>query len=168
MTESTTPAPEESEVLRQAIDTFQAYSGTILLSFAKHGQGVRNTVARNFIARGMNCTLSIYAVWKAGSEQDAWILHRSLLDRLFLLHHLAETDGFAGFEEYSFIAMYEARHQLLSDPEMSGKTPQRLKEIQEKNQSRVCALGSCIDLATTMPQRTCIRWPVMARRTSQL
>lgn len=136
MTESNAPSPEESEVLHQAIETFRVYSGIVLLSFAKHGQGLRDMVARNFIARGMSCTQSIYAVWKAGSEQDAWILHRSLLDRLLHLHQLAETDGFADFEEHSFLAMYEARHQLLSDPDMRGKAPPSLKELQKKDRSR--------------------------------
>ena len=74
MTEANSQPPSESEVLRQAIETFRVYSGVVLLSFAKHGQGLRDTVARNFIARGMSCTQSIYAVWRAGSEQDAWIL----------------------------------------------------------------------------------------------
>ncbi|MFY4727465.1 DUF5677 domain-containing protein [Nitrospira sp. BLG_2] len=141
MTESITPVPEEPEVLHQTIDTFRVYSGIVLLSFAKHGQELRNTVARNFIARGMSCTQSIYAVWKTGSEQDAWILHRSLLDRLFHLHHLAETEGFTGFEEHSFLAMYEARHQLLSDPDMSRKAPRSLNEIQEKDRSRYEAIS---------------------------
>lgn len=78
---------------------------------------------RNFIARGMSCTQSIFGVWKAGSEQDAWILHRSLLDRLFHLHYLGDTDSFAEFDEYSLLSMYQARHKLLSDPDMRRKVP---------------------------------------------
>jgi len=136
MTESNAPSPEESEVLHQAIETFRVYCGVVLLSFARYGQGLRETVARNFIARGMSCTQSIYAVWKAGSEQDAWILHRSLLDRLLHLHYLGETDGFSDFEEHSFRSIYEARHQLLSDPDMRGKAPPSLKELQKKNRPR--------------------------------
>jgi hypothetical protein len=136
MTESDTAFPEESEALHQTIETFRVYSGVILLSFTKHGQGLRDTVARNFIARGMSCTQSIYAVWKAGSEQDAWILHRSLLDRLLHLHHLGETDGFLDFEEHSFLSMYEARDKLLSDPDMREKTPPSLKELQKKDRPR--------------------------------
>lgn len=136
MTEANSQPPSESEVLRQAIETFRVYSGVVLLSFAKHGQGLRDTVARNFIARGMSCTQSIYAVWRAGSEQDAWILHRSLLDRLLHLHHLGQTDGFSEFEEFSFLSMYESRHQLLSDPDMSAKAPPSLKELQKLDRPR--------------------------------
>lgn len=136
MTESHTASAEEPDVFHEAIETFRVYSGVVLLSFAKHGQGLRDTVARNFIARGMTCTQSIYAVWKAGSEQDAWILHRSLVDRLLHLHHLGETDAFSDFEEHSFLSTYEARHQLLSDPDMRGKVPPSLKELQKKDRSR--------------------------------
>lgn len=141
MTEEHVPSPPESEALHQAIETFRVYSGVVLLSFAKHGQGLRDTVARNFIARGMSCTQSIYAVWKAGSEQDAWILHRSLLDRLLHLHHLGETDGFSDFEEHSFLSMYEARQQLLSDPDMGGKVPPSLKKLQQRNRPRYDAIS---------------------------
>ncbi|MBA4391740.1 MAG: hypothetical protein C0399_12505 [Syntrophus sp. (in: bacteria)] len=140
-TEVNLQPPDEPEVLQQAIETFRVYSGVVLLSFAKHGQGLRDTVARNFIARGMSCTQSIYAVWRAGSEQDAWILHRSLLDRLLHLHHLSETDGFVDFEEHSFLSMYEARHQLLSDPDMSRKVPSSLKELQKRDRPRYDAIS---------------------------
>ena len=84
----------------------------------------------------MTCTQNIFAVWKAGSEQDAWILHRSLLDRLLHLHHLNETNGFSDFEDYSFLSMYKARHQLLSDPDMTSKAPPGMKELQKSNKAR--------------------------------
>lgn len=142
MTEANGQPPAESEALHQAIETFRIYSGIVLLSFAKHGQGLRDTVARNFIARGMSCTQSIYAVWRAGSEQDAWILHRSLLDRLLHLHHLGETDGFSEFEEFSFLSMYKARHQLLSDPDMSAKVPTSLKELQKTDRPRYDSISA--------------------------
>lgn len=134
--ESTSAPPAEPDTLQRAIETFRVYCGVVLLSFAKHGQGLRETIVRNFIARGMCCTQSIFAVWKAGSEQDAWILHRALLNRLLHLHHLGETDGFSAFEEYSFLSMYEARHRLLSDPDMRGKAPPSLRELQKSDKAR--------------------------------
>lgn len=135
-TKSNVSPPVEPEVFQQAIETLRVYTGVVLLSFAQHGQGLRETVARNFVARGMSCTQSIFAVWKSGSEQDSWILHRSLLDRLIHLHHLGETDGFADFDEYSFLSMYEARHQLLSDPDMKSKAPPNLKVLQRTDKPR--------------------------------
>jgi Family of unknown function (DUF5677) len=142
MTEANGQPPAESEALHQAIETFRVYSGIVLLSFAKHGQGLRDSVARNVIARGMSCTQSIYAVWRAGSEQDAWILHRALLDRLLHLHHLGETDGFSEFEEFSFLSMYEARHKLLSDADMSAKVPTSLKALQKTDRPRYDSISA--------------------------
>jgi hypothetical protein len=63
-------------------------------------------------------------------------LHRSLLDRLLHLRHLGETNGFSDFEEHSFLSMYEARHQLLSDPDMRAKVPLTLKDLQKNDRPR--------------------------------
>ncbi len=129
-------SPEQAEELSRVVETLRAFCGIVLLSFAKHGQDLRDTVARNFVARGMASTQSIHTVWKAGHEQDAWILHRSLLDRLFHLHHLGAAGEFEAFEEYSFISMYEARQQLISDPAMAGKVPSSVKELQAVSRRR--------------------------------
>lgn len=136
------PPVSERDALDQAIETFRVYCGVVLLSFAQHGEGLRDTIARNFVARGMTCTQSIFAAWDAGRQQDAWVLHRSLLDRLFHLHHLGETDGFSDFEEFSFLSMYETRHHLLSDPDMRIKAPANLKELQESNRAKYDAIVS--------------------------
>lgn len=132
---------EQAEELSRAVETLRAFCGIVLLSFAKHGQDLRDTVARNFVARGMGSTQSIYTVWKSGHEQDVWILHRSLLDRLFHLHHLGATDEFEAFEEYSFISMYKARQQLISDPAMKDKVPSSLKELQGVSRQRYDTLA---------------------------
>lgn len=124
------------QAFQEVIETFSVFCGVVALSFAKYGQDLRETIIRNFIARGMSCTKSIFAVWKAGSEADAWILHRTLLDRLFHLHQLAKTDSFSEFDEFSFRAMYEARLNLLSDPLMKAKAPADLKELQKVTKSR--------------------------------
>jgi hypothetical protein len=136
MHESAVLPPTDPDSLQQAIDTFRVYCGVVLLSFAQHGQGLRETVARRFIARGMSCTQNIFAVWRAGSEHDAWILHRSLIDRLFHLHYLGKTDGFSEFDDFSFAALYEARQQLLADPDMRSKLPESLKDIQQRDKAR--------------------------------
>jgi len=103
MAEQAPNPPTAPEVLDQAIGTIRVYCGVLLLSYAKHRRELRDTIARNFVARGMSCTQSIFAVWRAGSEQDAWILHRSLLDRLLHLRYLGDTDSFPAFEEHSFV-----------------------------------------------------------------
>ena len=109
------------ELFSEALRTLKVYCGIILLSLAKYSQGLRDKVIGNFVARGMTCVESVFLVWQEGSEPDAWILHRSLLDRLFHLHNLIEQNSFSAFEEFSFSRMYEARQRLLSDEEMRNK-----------------------------------------------
>lgn len=126
----------EVETLVEAIDTLKVYCGMILLSLAKHSQGLRDKTISNFLARGMTCTESIFLCWREGSEDDAWILHRSLLDRLFHLHNLIEQNSFSDFEEYSFLKMYNIRQKLLSDKEMRDKVPADLKQLQQSQKER--------------------------------
>jgi hypothetical protein len=113
--------PTDVESLSQAVRMCKVYCGIILLSLAQYSQGLRDKIIGNFIARGMICTESIFLIWQQGGEQDAWILHRSLLDRLFHLHNLVEHNFFSAFEEYSFMRAYEARQKLLADKEMRNK-----------------------------------------------
>jgi len=61
---------------------------------------------------------------------------------LLHLHHLAESDGFSEFEEYSFVSMYEARHKLLSDPDMNAKVPLSLRELQKADRPRYDATSA--------------------------
>jgi hypothetical protein len=134
--------PNDADAFYQAIDTFRIYCGVVLLSFDHYGHDLRETISRNFIARGMSCSQSIFAVWKAGSEQDAWILHRSLVDRLLHLHYLEVTNSFSEFEEYSFLSIYEAREKLISDPFMNNRIPQHLKEFHKAEKSRYSLLSA--------------------------
>jgi len=129
-------APTEARLMGEAIGTLRVFVGMVLVSFAKHGPALKERICCNFIARGMGCTENIFAAWRAGTEQDAWILHRALLDRLIHLRHLADTDGFNAFETHSFMSMYEMRHQLLSDPDMRRKAPESLKDLQKANRPR--------------------------------
>ncbi|GAI39836.1 unnamed protein product, partial [marine sediment metagenome] len=118
MSQNSHSLPSDVESLSQALQTLKPYCGIILLSLAKYRRGLSDKIIENFLARGMTCTESIFLVWREGNEDDAWILHRSLLDRLFHLHNLVEQNSFSDFEEFSFLKMYKARQKLLSDEEM--------------------------------------------------
>lgn len=136
MSATTTP-PHEPTILGAAIETMKVMSGILLLTFAEHGKGLRDAVARNFVARGIACLESIFLVWMHGAEQDAWILYRCLLDRLVHLHSLAERDDFVAFDDFSFRSMYDARQKLLSEPVlMQPKAIQKLKELQRLDRGR--------------------------------
>ena len=112
----------DSESFSQALETLRIFCGMILLDFSRHSSGgLRDEIIRGFIARGMTCMDSIFHVWQHGSNEDAWTLHRALLDRLFHLHYLAEKNTFEAFEKYTFLKNYEARRKLLSEKEMLDK-----------------------------------------------
>ena len=81
MTEANSQPPVEPEVLQQAIETFRVYSGAVLLSFAKHGQGLRDTVARNFIARGMAGKLVLDWRKRQQARAEGRVTIEKLLDR---------------------------------------------------------------------------------------
>lgn len=102
------------------IDAFHGIAGLLLFEFARAQRGTRDLVARNFIARADTSLRGILALWNLKDFQDCWILHRCLLDRLFHLRHLADTNEFEAFEAWSFLRQYEATERLVQDPEFGG------------------------------------------------
>jgi hypothetical protein len=126
----------EKVTLYEAIDTFRVFCGMVLLSFAQYGHDQRETTSRNFVARGMSCLQSIFSVWEIGNEQDAWILSRSLIDRLLHLHYLAETDSFIDFDNYSFMSMFKAREKTISNSLMNNKISQEMKDLHKSEKPK--------------------------------
>lgn len=130
--------PKDPADIEGAIEILRAFTGLVLFCYYKDDISLRDRIAGNFMARGMSCLDSIYRVWESGSEQDAWILFRALIDRFFHLRHLNENDEFDSFDDFSFVSMYEARNRLLSNanPIMKNKIPSSLLALQRKNQNR--------------------------------
>jgi hypothetical protein len=121
-------------------------SSTLLLLSVVFAIHARKHTKQSFGARRTACPPivqdSIVNAWRVGSEQDAWIFHRALLDRLIHLRHLNDADEFERFEKHSFMSLFEMRHQLLSDPDMRHKTPPSLKALQKSNRARYDELKS--------------------------
>jgi hypothetical protein len=118
------------------VGTLAVYTGMVLIALTRISQSKRDIIIRNFIARGMICTQSILKLWIANDEQGAWILHRTLMDRLFHLHTLIRHDSFSNFEDFSFARTYEAHDRLLSDPDMKNTIPDSLGELQKSGKTR--------------------------------
>ena len=106
-----------SELVKEA----EIYTKSLLFAFVKNSTSIRDTIIRNFIARGMTTLLSIEELWKDEHYQDCWILNRALLDRFFHLVELDKENSFGTFDEWSFVKQYEARNKALSDPELKGR-----------------------------------------------
>ena len=80
---------------RVGADSLYAVSGIILFSFAKNESDIKNQIIRNFVARAAMMLKGIFNLWEISDYQDAWIIHRGLLDRLF---HLRRGTWSAGDE----------------------------------------------------------------------
>ena len=109
----------EPEHYLNAIEAFHAYAGMTLFAFARQECSLRDIVIRNFIARSSTMLNGIGQLWQIDDYQDCWILHRCLMDRLFHLKQLADTNGFDSFEAWSFFQKANALNSLFSDTEFS-------------------------------------------------
>ena len=83
----------------KAADALHVLTGMLLFEFARHGETeiLRDQIARNFIARADALVRGIFKLWEIPDYNDCWILHRTLLDRLFHLHDLNKEDQFEVF-----------------------------------------------------------------------
>ena len=112
----------------EAIEVFHAYSATLLFAFAKEQCSTKDLIIRNFLARTNTMLRGIGRLWEINDYQDCWILHRSLLDRLFHLHQLAEMQDFEAFEQWSFFTQFNAVNRLFCDPDISD-TKEALRQF---------------------------------------
>lgn len=118
----------------------EGYTTVVLLSFGRHSNNVREQIIRNFIARGANSLKSIFVLWEIDNFQDAWALHRILVERLFHIRSLSVNNDFETFDDWSFIMQHEAKNALLSDPTMRVKLPQSLLRITPEQKARYKSL----------------------------
>jgi hypothetical protein len=107
----------EVDDYRIAIDTVYAACGMILFSFAKYDCKTKDIIIRNFIARTAIALKGILALWDISDYQDAWVIHRALLDRMFHLRSIGENEEFSQYDDWSFYEQYKAQNKVKSDPE---------------------------------------------------
>jgi len=107
------------EEYEEALAALHILTGTVLFEFARDGEGNRDIIIRNFIARSDMTARAVFDLWHMEDYQDCWVLHRCLLDRLFHLRYLSDTDSFDPFEAWSFLRQYKANRRILSDPDVS-------------------------------------------------
>jgi hypothetical protein len=100
----------------EAFGAFTTMGGAFLFEFARYGNGNRDTIIANYLARTVTMTRSVLELYRLGDFQDCWVLHRSMMDRLFHLEHLIDTDGFEAYEEWSFMQQYNATRRAREDP----------------------------------------------------
>jgi hypothetical protein len=130
------------EEYRDAADSLYAVSGLILFSFAGHDSDVKNQIIRNFIARSSMMLKGIFKLWEISDYQDAWIIYRAMLDRLFHLHDLGVKNAFLEFEDWSFFEQYKAQNKIKSDPVFKGRAVGGVYELRDDQKSRFKSLSA--------------------------
>lgn len=131
------------EEYRHAADALYAVSGMVLFSFARHDCDTKNIIIRNFVARSAITLKSVFALWDICDFQNAWVVHRALVDRMFHLHGIGANNEFSAFDDWSFFEQHKAQNRVKSDDlfkhqavgwvyELSEEQKRRIKEL-EKN-----------------------------------
>ncbi len=128
------------EEYTKAADALHVLTGMLLFEFARHSETeiVRDQIARNFIARADTLVRSIFRLWEIPDYNACWILHRTLLDRLFHLHDLNKKDQFDVFNDWSFKKEYEAAERLRSDSAMKGQIKGLVEDLTPERKEASC------------------------------
>ena len=132
---------QSPDVYRQAADTLGGVVGMVLLSFAKHECSIRDIIIRNFAARSAMALKGVFALWDLQDYQDAWALHRGILDRLFHLHHIATNDQFEEFEAWSFFKQCKGQNRVKSDQNFRHQATGSIYELSEGQRRRMRELS---------------------------
>lgn len=123
-----------------AADSLYAVSGMILFSFAKHDCDIKNTIIRNFVARASMMLKAIFKLWEISDYQDTWVIYRTLLDRLFHLHHLGEKNEFIEFDNWSFYKQHNSQNKVRSDKDFEHEAVGWVYNLTEEQKLRMKTL----------------------------
>ena len=128
------------EVYRAAADALYAVSGMVLFSFAKHDCDTKNVIIRNFVARSAMTLKSVFSLWDNGDTQNAWVIHRALVDRMFHLHSLGVNDDFQAFDDWSFFEQFKSQNRVKSDDLFKNQAVGWVYKISDEKKARIKAL----------------------------
>jgi len=89
-----------------------------------------------YLARGLNCLKSINALCKNRCFSDSWVIYRVLLERLFYLRYLNETNEYRVFDDWSFLQSIKYRNHIMSDEEFKDRVSKSEIELLEVEKDR--------------------------------
>jgi hypothetical protein len=118
------------------IGVMRSFTAQLLRQFAPHMTITRERVIASSVARGMACVESIGALYQLRHHHDCWILHRTLVERLFHIHALASDGEWQLFYDWSFMKEYEAESVLRNDPVIAKNAPATRFKTSEENRKR--------------------------------
>ena len=83
---------------------------------------------------------AIFRLWEISDYQDAWVIYRTLLDRLFHLYDLGEKNEFIKFHEWSFYKQYNSQNKIRSDKDFKHEAVGWMYDLTEEQKLRYKAL----------------------------
>jgi hypothetical protein len=98
-----------------SVDKLEVVSKWLLLRLAEAATAKKDIYLRNAIAKNISLVRAIQVLFDTGQFNQAYILFRSLLDRLVYLFSLNDNDAYDTFEEWSFVKTYEHRNNAKAD-----------------------------------------------------
>lgn len=128
------------EAYKKASESLHAVSGLLLFEFARHNCSKKDLILRNFIARAAKSLQSIQALWELEDYQNAWVIHRTMLDRLFHLHSIGAENAFEEFDDWSFFEQIRSQNRLKSDPVFKNEAVGWSYELSPDQKARIKTL----------------------------
>ena len=128
----------ELEKYKLLFDMIQMLISVIIGQYLKISSTleIKDIIIRNYLSRCLTLLLSIYSLWERKSYEDAWILFRSLLDRLIYIEHLGKNDLWRDFNNISFKLQYEYQNKIRSDTDFPGKIDKKDYELTKSQRQR--------------------------------
>ena len=124
-----------------AAEALYIVSGMILFAFAKNECSTKEIILRNFVARAAVSQKSIFSLHEAKDYTSAWVIHRTVLDRMFHLHSIGVNDEYEKFDDWSFFNQYKDQNRLRSDPEFNHEVVGWVYEISNAQKERIKVLS---------------------------
>ena len=121
-----------------------ALSGMILFNFAQHDCTKKDVILRNFVARSATSLKSIMALWDLDDHPSAWVINRTMLDRLFHLNDLGKNETHELFDDWSFYRQYKDQNRLKSDIEFKDKATGSEYDLSPEQKERFKELSNNI------------------------
>lgn len=97
------------------IERLEVVSKWLLLRLAQKASTKKDIYLRNSIAKNISLLRAIEVLFEKRQFNQAYIVFRSLLDRLVYLYYLHDNNLFDQFEEWTFIKVYEHRNNAKAD-----------------------------------------------------
>lgn len=139
------PTPKQyysQESYKEALKSLQGVIVAVIYSLAIHPSDSKHLILRNTLARGSMSLNAIFALWDMSDFQDAWTLHRTLLERLFHITDLNAKNAYDTFDDWSFLEQYKAQNRVKSDPLFQHEATEPFYKLTKEQMERAKQLSA--------------------------